>query len=210
MVARPEESLNARSRRTRGRLLEAAREILESEGFDALTMTAVALRSGVTRRSVYLHFPSRTDLIGSLFDFFADAEGLQDSLRRVWSAPDASEALDEWARHLARYHLRLLPFDRAISRVQHGDADAAAHRRRANAAKRASCRRLAARLEDEQVLAEGWTVEAAADMINGLSTSDVVEGLIVDRGWSRRRFAKYLGLLLRSAFVQPLPSHENP
>lgn len=202
-MVRPEESLNARSRRTRGRLLAAAREILESDGFDALTMRAVADRAGVTRRSVYLHFPSRTDLVGSLFDFFAEAEGLDDSLSRVWSAPDPSDALAEWARHLARYHLRLLPFDRAISRVQHVDADAAAHRRRVSAAKHGSCRRLAAWLQDEHVLAPGWTVETAADMIDALSTSDVIERLLVERGWSTRRFEEHLGLLLRSTFIGP-------
>src|SRR5947209_16311460 len=41
------EALNARSRRTRELLLAAARTLLEEEGFDALTMTAVAERSGV-------------------------------------------------------------------------------------------------------------------------------------------------------------------
>src|SRR5438045_1968215 len=112
------EALNARSRRTRELLLVTARTLLEEEGFDALTMTAVAERSGVTRRSVYLHFPSRTELVGALFDYVAGVEGLHDSLAPVWAAPTPGEALDEWARHLSRYHVRLLQVDRAISRVQ--------------------------------------------------------------------------------------------
>ena len=193
--------MNVRSLRTRRALLTSARRILEEEGFDALTMTAVAEGAGVTRRSAYLHFPSRAELVAGLFDFVAEAEGLHDSLARVWGAPDAAAALDEWAAHLARYHVRLLPVDRAIARVQHADADAAAHRQRVSAGKLAGCRRLAKRLRDERVLAPGWTVESAADVIFALSTSDVVEGLIVDRGWSARRFAKHIGLLLRSALV---------
>ncbi len=41
---------NARSRRTRAALLASARSLLEEEGFEALTMAAVAERAGVTRR----------------------------------------------------------------------------------------------------------------------------------------------------------------
>jgi AcrR family transcriptional regulator len=193
--------LNARSRRTRDALLASARSILEEQGFDTLTMSAVADRAGVTRRAVYLHFPSRAELVGALFDSVASTEGLHDSLARVWAAPDAATALDEWARHLARYHVRLLAVDRAISRVEHADPDAAAHRARVSGEKLGGCRRLAARVHDEGVLAEPWTVATAADMIFAVSTSDVVGGLVVDRGWPPERLARHLGLLLRSTFL---------
>jgi AcrR family transcriptional regulator len=195
--------LNARSRRTREALLASARSILEEQGFDALTMTAVADHAGVTRRAVYLHFPSRAELLGALFDYVASTEGLHDSLARVWAAPDAGSALDEWGRHLARYHVRLLAVDRAISRVEHADPDAAAHRARVSAEKLSGCRRLARRLQDEGVLADAWTVEAAADMVFALSTSDVVGGLVVERRWSPDRLARHLGLLFRSTFLAP-------
>jgi len=197
-----EKPTNARSRRTRAALLAAARTILEEQGFEALTMTAVADRAGVTRRAVYLHFATRAALVGALFDYNIGVEGLEASVRRVWEAPDAVSALDEWARHLARYHPRLLAVDRAVERVRSVDADAAAHRRRVVQAKLASCRRLADRLADEGRLAAPWTVESATDMLFSLISSDMVEALIVDRRWSQRRYAEHLGLLLRSTFVQ--------
>src|SRR5262249_7598513 len=48
----------ARGRRTRTALLDAARAVIESKGFGALTMARVAEQAGVTRRAAYLHFPS--------------------------------------------------------------------------------------------------------------------------------------------------------
>jgi AcrR family transcriptional regulator len=195
------EPTNARSRRTRAALLTSAREILETRGFEALTMTAVAERAGVTRRAAYLHFVTRAELIGALFDFVADTEGLEESLRRVWEAPDAASALDEWAAHLARYHVRLLAVDRAVERVRHVDADAAAHRKRVVAEKLSNCRRLVSRLEQEGQLARSWTVETASDMLFSLISSDMIEALTLDRRWSRRRLADHLALLFRSAFV---------
>ena len=195
------EPTNARSRRTHAALLAAGHEILQEQGFEALTMTAVAERAGVTRRAVYLHFPSRAELVGALFDYIAGVEGLEASLRRVWKAPDAVSALDEWAAHLARYQPRLLAVDRAAQRVWRQDPDAAIHRRRVVAEQLANTRRLARWLHEEGRLADGWTVESASDMLFALISSDVVEALLEDRGWSQRRLADQLGRLFRSTFV---------
>jgi AcrR family transcriptional regulator len=198
VIARP---ANARSRRTRAALLEAARELLEGQGFEALTMTAVADRAGVTRRAAYMHFASRSDVVAALFDHLAETEGLAASLAKVWRAPDAVTALDEWAAHIARYHPKLLAVDRALQQVWKHDADAAAHRARVIAEKLANCRRLADRLADEGCLSQAWTPATAADMLFALVASDVVEALLVDRRWSRRQLADGLGVLFSSTFV---------
>jgi AcrR family transcriptional regulator len=192
---------NARSRRTHAALLSAAHAILKEEGFEALTMTAVAGRAGVTRRAAYMHFPTRGALVGEMFDHVAGVEGLAESLERVWAAPDALAALDEWAAHLARYHPRLLAVDRALQRVWRTDPDAAGHRKRVVAEKLANTRRLARRLADEGRLADRWTTASAADMLFALIASDVIEALIVDRRWSRQRLADHLAALFRGAFA---------
>ena len=204
------EPTNARSRRTRAALLAAARAILEERGFEALTMTAVADRAGVTRRAAYMHFSSRTDLVGTLFDYVAEVEGLGESLQRVWDAPDAASALDEWAAHLARYHPRLIAVDHAVQRVWRLDADAAAHRARVVDAKYASCRRLAHRLRDEGRLAGAWTTGSASDMLFALVSSDMIEALVIDRRWSQRRLAQHLALLFRSTFLVAPPESSPP
>ena len=193
---------NARGRRTRAALLAATRVILEEQGFEGLTMGAVAEQAGVTRRAVYLHFSSRAELVGALFDFLAQAEGLADSLERVWRQPDALSSLDAWARHLASYHARLLPVTRAIERVRHVDADAAAHHAHVVRAQRANCRRLVRLLERDGQLSPEWTPSAATDMLWALISSDIVEGLLTERAWSPDRLAKHLALVFRSTFAR--------
>ena len=193
---------NARGRRTRAALLAATRVILEEQGFEGLTMGAVAEQAGVTRRAVYLHFSSRAELVGALFDFLAQAEGLADSLERVWRQPDALSSLDAWARHLASYHVRLLPVTRAIERVRHVDADAAAHHAHVVRAQRANCRRLVRLLERDGQLSPEWTPSAATDMLWALISSDIVEGLLTERAWSPDRLAKHLALVFRSTFAR--------
>src|SRR5215217_1613652 len=122
-----EDPRNARSRRTRAALLAATQVLLEEQGTEALTMAAVAERAGVSRRAVYLHFASRTELLTALFGYVSDQEGLAASLEQVWQAPAAAAALEAWASHLARFHPRILAVARAIQRVHRSDPDAATH-----------------------------------------------------------------------------------
>jgi len=194
---------NARGRQTRERLMNAARAILADEGFEALTMSTLAERAGITRRGVYSHFESRAQVIAALFDHVAESEGLDASLEQVWAAPNALLALDEWARHLARYHPRVIAVDRAVNRVRHEDADAERHWKRVRRAKLANCRRLAEWLSRENRLAPHWTIDSATDLLYALISSDVIEALLVDRGWSRAELAAGLSTLLRSTFVRP-------
>ncbi|MGH7646993.1 MAG: TetR/AcrR family transcriptional regulator [Gemmatimonadaceae bacterium] len=182
--------------------MSAARAILEEEGFEALTMSRLAAHAGITRRGVYSHFESRAQVIAELFDYVAASEGLGPSVERVWRAASAPLALHEWARHLAHYHPRVIAVDRAVNRVRHVDADAERHWKRVRKAKLANCRRLAEWLSRERQLAASWTVESATDMLYALISSDVIEALIVDRGWSRLELAAGLSTLLRSTLVR--------
>ncbi|HEV2087441.1 MAG TPA: helix-turn-helix domain-containing protein [Cryptosporangiaceae bacterium] len=183
-------------------LLAAARSLIEERGFEALTMATVAERAGVSRRAVYLHYASRADLVTALFDYVSAEEGLAESLRPVWSAPDAVTALDEWARHLARYHPRILAVDLAAERVRQVDSDAAGHRQIVVSDQRAACRRLAEWLRDEQRLAPSWTVETATDLLWALMSSALLKSLLEECGWSTRKYGKHLALVLRATLVR--------
>jgi len=194
---------NARSRRTRTALLAAARAILEERGFPDLTMAAVAEHAGVTRRAVYLHFAGRADLIGALFDYVAETEGLGASLQRVRSAPDSLTALDAWARHEATYHGSIVGVARALEHVGRNDPEAVTWRQRTAQHQLADCRVLAERLVQEHHLAPGWTVETATDMLWALTSTEPLERLLVDRSWSPEQYAERFGRLLRATFVGP-------
>lgn len=54
------------TRRTRGLILEALAEQLSDTGRNDFSMNEVAERAGVSVRTVYRHFPNRTDLIDGI------------------------------------------------------------------------------------------------------------------------------------------------
>lgn len=187
--------------------MDAARAILEEHGFEALTMAALAERGGITRRGVYSHFASRGHVVAELFDHIAASEGLGASMELVWKAATAIDALDEWSRHLARYHPRVMAVDRAVSRMRHADADVERHWQRVRKAKLANCRRLAEWLHRERHLASHWTIGSATDMLYALISSDIIGALLEDRRWSKDDLAAGLSTLLRATFIRSNDVH---
>ncbi len=201
MIAPIGEPQNARSRRTREALLDAARRMAEESGFETVTLAAVAERAGVSHRALYLHFGSRSELLVTLYRHLGEAEDLAASLERVWAAPGAVDALDEWAHHIARSHPRILTISRAIERARFTDPDAEALWDLTMRNWMASCRRLASWLERDGVLDPAWSQRTAADLLWTLMSWDVTERLVVSRRWSRRRYGEHLATMLRSTLV---------
>ena len=193
---------NARSRRTAAALLRAARELIEQDGFAALTMAAVAERAQVSRSGVYLHFATRTELLAALYRSLGETDDLAGSLQAVWDCPDAVTALTEWARHIARSHPRILGVLRAVERARYGDPDAAELWQTAQGNWLKGCRRLMRWLADDGHLGPQWTADTAADMMWALMSIDVLDRLHNERHWSRRRIAEHLADLLQATFAR--------
>jgi AcrR family transcriptional regulator len=98
----PKKSPAPRTRRPRGSLsreviLDAA-EAVATQGFDALSMRAVAARLGAVPMAIYNHFATKEQLVDALLD-------------RVLSRFEPEAATDDWVedlRRFARAHRRLL------------------------------------------------------------------------------------------------------
>jgi AcrR family transcriptional regulator len=200
-VSRIGEPQNRRSRETRAALLDAAWALLEEQGAERTTMAAVAERSGVSRRALYLHFASRADLLLALHAHVDERLDLAASVAPVFDAIDAVAALDAFVAHLARFHARTLAVDLALLRAKDDDPDVARLVQQGVDAWRAGCARIARRLADEGRLAEPWTVDEATDLLWNQMFPDGFERLTVQRGWSLERYRELVTLLLRRTLV---------
>lgn len=196
-----EDPQNARGRRTHAALLGAARDLIEQDGFAALTMSSVAERAGVSRRAVYLHFAGRTELLAALYHHLGETEELAVSLQAVWDSADAGSALTEWAEHIARSHPRILGIIQAIERAKYDDADAAELSKTAQGNWLKGSRRLMRWLSDEDRLAPQWTIDTATDMMWALMSIDLLDRLVNQRHWPSRRVADHLNTLFHATFA---------
>jgi AcrR family transcriptional regulator len=75
MPYRAPDAANPRVQRTRDRMLAAARELLAEAGLAGLTYSVLAERAGVTRQTLYRHWPTRSSLLVDLILEGGPADG---------------------------------------------------------------------------------------------------------------------------------------
>ena len=90
----------AASDETRTRIIEAAREILETA--DSFSIDAVAHKAGVARMTVYYQFSSKRGLLEALFDYLA-ARGGMPKLPLAFQRPDPIDALEQVIKVFAHF-----------------------------------------------------------------------------------------------------------
>jgi AcrR family transcriptional regulator len=62
---------------TRSRIVEAARRLFNTHGYDRVTLDMVMAEAGLTRGGFYAHFPSKEALFAEAVDSFLMGRGLQ-------------------------------------------------------------------------------------------------------------------------------------
>lgn len=102
---RPTPRTEARRAARRERLLQAAQELIGSEGYAGVSVAAVARRAGVGTGSVYTHFPSKGELLSEVFRRAAGRE-VEAAREAAASAGDAAQRLAAAVEALARRALR--------------------------------------------------------------------------------------------------------
>lgn len=88
---------------TRRRIIEAAYALFYEKGFTRVSVEEIALRAGVTKRTVYVHFGSKDGLLGAALEFSND---LALSQIRVWldrMTGDADALIDGLFADFARW-----------------------------------------------------------------------------------------------------------
>jgi AcrR family transcriptional regulator len=160
--------LSERGRRTRERLVVAARAVFEERGFDATRMSDVATAAGVSHGTVYTWFPTKEDVLHATVD--SVTEQLYDVLR----TPDISDPIERIRVANARY----LEVHRETSRLMEVVAQAAINdasfREVLTRLRRTHVDRVAKTIEKLQ--ADGHAVRTLDPRISAAALCAMVEG----------------------------------
>lgn len=98
------------------RILAAAKDLFAESGFNAVSMSAIAERAGVSKANVFHHFKSKNELYLAVLKTACNDSGAQ--IDRLGSG---SGALVERLRNFSQSHLTNILRDEKISRLIHRD-----------------------------------------------------------------------------------------
>src|SRR5258706_16234185 len=83
---------------TRQRIVEATRQLLQSEGYAGMTIDAIAKRAEVSAQSVYALFKSKTGILTELLDETTFGADYQEAVNQALSASEPETRLRLTAR----------------------------------------------------------------------------------------------------------------
>jgi len=89
--------------RTRDQILEAARELLASDGLGAVSFDAIARRLGRSKQAVLYWYPTKHDLLAAMFLPWLEAEA-EVATRSLADAQGRGEAVGAFVRAVAGFH----------------------------------------------------------------------------------------------------------
>jgi AcrR family transcriptional regulator len=194
---------------TRRRILDAAWALLEERG-TGIRIADIADKAAISRQAVYLHFGDRSSLFVALGDYIDVSFG-RDRLRaHVFRAPTGVESLRRWVQTMSWYTAKIDPVSRILELAAESDEALAAVWKDRMTGRRGHVRRIADRMAAEGQLANGWTAEAAADLIYTVTLPGPWRVLTSVAGWSKKRYAREITKLLERSLLPPEADRRAP
>jgi len=187
---------------TRERILNEAWELLEQRGRD-VTLAEIAHQAGVSRQALYLHFGDRSGLFVTLVDYVDRSFGSEDIRAHVFGAPTGVETLRRWVEALSWYTGKIDRLTRMMEWSQYEDEALSAGWRNRMDRRRELMRGVAERIDDEGRLADGFTIQEAADLIYAITMPGPWRELTRELGWSEKDYADRVWRLLERSLLTP-------
>jgi AcrR family transcriptional regulator len=187
---------------TRTRILEETWRLMEERNGQGVRMSDVAGAAGVSRQAVYDHFGSRADLMVATVRHGDEVLGLDERLRRYRAATGGTERLGAFVEFWGNYVPEIHGIAMALLAARETDEAVAAVWDDRMGVVYEACRDIVERLHRDGTLASGWSLEEAADVLWTMLSIRSWESLVLERGWSVRRYVGRMQELTKRAFVR--------
>jgi AcrR family transcriptional regulator len=193
--------MSSRSERTRQAIVEAAARLWQERGLHQAGLEEVAAAAGVTRRTIYLHFGGKADLLLAVVAQAERAAGLPELRARLRQAQTPEEILERLADIQVQYVPRIYESIRLVHAARREEPAADRVWNGRMRARRATFRLLAAQIQDQGRLDPGLSLDDAVMLIWVLTSPHMYEYLVADGGWSLKRYRGHVIRLLRTALL---------
>ena len=190
------------SRNSRKRILEAAVDLITKRGEADVTMADLARAARVSRQAVYLHFADRAALMLALVRYVDEKRGLEKELGKIRDAPSGVAAVREIVALQARMNPAVWAVARAVDAVRRTDEAAQRGWQDRLENRLAGCQEVVARLAKEGQLRADLDASTAADLLWAITSLRMWEDLVLQRGWSSRRYVRHLIALLLATLTK--------
>jgi len=182
------------ARRTRERILGAARQTFRENGYGATTLADIAKAAGVAEPTVRATFKTKPNLVEHLLRLAIRGEDAEpqlqdrDEFQGVLAATDPGTLLDRLADLAAAVHSRSWDVMEIARGAAASDPAIAAIYEQRSHARRRNQKRIAKRLAELGALPNTTSVENAADLLWLYTAPEIYRMLVIQRKWPPDRY----------------------
>jgi AcrR family transcriptional regulator len=197
----------AQAGQNRAAVLEAARSRFFAQGYAATTVGQVAGDAGVSVETVYKAFGNKAGLLKAVFDVAVagDDEPVamadRDFIARIEAEPQARSKIELYVAHLCESLPRAAPVQLLARDAGAADADAAGVYEQTRAEMLHGMTLFARNLHQTGQLQV--SANEARDLLWTYFSAEVYELLVLERGWSTKRYGRFLADAVIAALVEP-------
>ena len=190
------------ARRNRQAVLEAGRELLLRDGYQATTIRAVAERAGVSPDTVYKSFGNKQRLMKAVYDvaLAGDDEpvpiGQRPAVRRVLAESDPARKIELYAAFVTDLLERI---GGLLAVLAEADPELAKVRDETEAERLIGMEAFVAHCEEQGLLSPELPRELVVDSCWALTSPQLYSQLRHSRGWTAEQYRQWLATMLTAA-----------
>ncbi len=200
------------ARRTRRAILDAARRHFLERGYAETTIAAVADDADVSVETVYKAFGNKPGLLKAVVDvaIVGDDEPVpmmeRDLVARIRAEADPCRKIAMYGEHLASSAPRHVPIQLLARAAAASDPGAAEVWQEMCDERMIGMTYFARELKEGGHLRRGLSVDKARDILWTLQSPEVFDLLVLQCGWTARRYGSWVAQQLIAALVPSEPS----
>ncbi|MEL7047941.1 MAG: TetR/AcrR family transcriptional regulator [Pseudomonadota bacterium] len=177
---------------TRKRILDCTWTLLEDDPGSAVRMTDIAKAAGISRQAVYLHFPTRAELLIATTRHLDEVKNVDARLAKSRAAVTGEDRLDAFIDAWGNYIPEIYGVAKALLAMKDTDDEANAAWTDRMQAVRHGCEAAVKALRRDGQLSETLTTRQSVDALWSLLSVRHWEQLVIDCGWSQKHYISHM------------------
>ncbi len=193
--------MSSKNIETRKKILDAAWKLLETNPATSVRMSDIAKKTGISRQAVYLHFPTRAELLVATARHLDEVKNVDQRLAASRAASTGVERLNAFVEAWGNYIPEIYGVGKAFMAMQDTDEAAASAWNDRMQAVRHGCNAAIQALKKDGALSPDYSAKQATDILWTILSVRNWEQLTGACGWSQKRYIESMKRLINQLLV---------
>lgn len=194
---------------TRSRILNSAWKLLESDQGKGVRMADIAKEAGVSRQALYLHFPTRSELLIATTRHLDAVKNIDQRLAASRETMTGTDRLNAFIEAWGNYIPEIYGVAKALLALKDTDEAAALAWEDRMQAVRHGCQAAVQAVNEDDLLSPGLTPKSATDILWAMLSVYQWELLTGQCGWSQKRYVELTKSMARRTLLTERQASTN-